>query len=191
MAFQSDLVLSFARDLPFLGGDLGMLAHAHPGGTVAHGWNVKPDVVEFQVERVAQLLTEGSCVLKLPNPVRKRRAEPQLNPAQTIDAADKGEVARGAIDHTGGLEHPHHAGRASHDRGKRRNRRIDSGIHQNLAGDVAPRQIGDDVSPDGKIGLAAVEQPNHVLDHRDRHRNGVKLCERTIDFGKWRANAGG
>ena len=84
---------SSRADLPFLGGDLGVLAHAHAGGAVADRRDEELHVAQMQVRQMVELLAERPRLLELAQPVGEALAEADLDAAQTVDAADQREVA--------------------------------------------------------------------------------------------------
>ena len=69
VAGECDLVLLGAADLPFLGGDLGVLAHAHAGGAIADGRDEKAHIAQVQVGEMIELLAERAGLLELAQPV--------------------------------------------------------------------------------------------------------------------------
>jgi hypothetical protein len=191
VALQGDLVLLLAADLPFLGGDLGVLAHAEAGGAIGDRRDVQPDVLELDVRDVVELLAERARLLEFAQPVRQTLAEANLHAAQAVDAAHQGEIAGIAVDHAGRLDRGHHAGRAGHHGREGGDGGVDAGIHQHFAGDVAEGERGHHDAPHREVGLAALQQVDHVA--RDRHRelDGVIAGQRTVDLGERRAHARG
>ena len=128
-ALQGDLVLLLAADLPFLGGDFGMLAHAEARRAIGDRRDVEPDVLELDVRDMVELLAERAGLLELAQPVRQPLSQPDLHAAQAVDAAHQGEIVGIAVDHAGRFDRAHHAGRACHDGREGRDRGVDAGIH--------------------------------------------------------------
>jgi hypothetical protein len=190
VAGERNAILLLATDAPILGGDLGMLAHAHAGRPVGHGGHIEAHVAQPEIGDVAHFLAERAGLLEFAQPVGERLAEADLDTAETVDATHQSQGAVHAVDHAGCLERAGHAGRAGHDRGEGRHRRIDAGIHQHLAGDVAPGQVGHDAAPDGEVRLAAFQEADHGAHHGHRERNGVVCAQRAIDFGEGCADTG-
>ena len=139
VAHQRILVLLGAADAPLLRGDLGVLAHAHARRAVGHGRDIEPDVVEPEIGDVLDLLLERPGALELADPVGEALAQPELDAAEAVDAADEREIAMRAVDHPGGLEGPDHAGGAGHDGREGGHRCVDAGIHQLLRGRCCSR----------------------------------------------------
>src|SRR4029077_19586413 len=97
VTLQCDLVLFLAPDVPFLGRDLRMLAHAHAGGAIADARDVELDVAKLQARNVIDLLAGCARLREPAHPVGEGLAETELNPAQALDAAHECEVAIDAI----------------------------------------------------------------------------------------------
>ncbi len=143
----------------------------------------------MQVGQVVDLLAERARLLELAQPVGEALVEADLDAAETVDAAHHREVAAVAVDHAGGLDHAHHAGRAGHDGGEGGHRGVDAGFHQHFARDVAPGEVGHDGAPDREVRLAALELVDHVPRHRHRELDRVELGQRAVDLGEGRADA--
>jgi len=69
MAIQCILILIGTRNIPFLGRNFRMLAHAQSSRAIAHRRDVQLDIAQFEFNRMRHLFAQRSRILKLPSPI--------------------------------------------------------------------------------------------------------------------------
>ena len=124
------------------------------------------------------------------DPVRHALRQSDLHAAHALHAAAQREIDVLA-EHARGFEHRDHAGGTGEHGAERGRRLIDARIDHDLAGDVAPSEIGHYRSPYDEVGARARGQ---LRRHRFRDGNGqadgIEIAQSAIDARKGRANTG-
>ncbi len=182
MAGQGDAVLVGAGDVPILGGDLGVLAHAHAGGPVDHPGHEQAQVLGLDPADGGQAVRERPGLDHPSEPVGEISPQADLHPAHALGAAHHGQVTAAAIDHAGGLEGADHAGGAGHHRGDGRDGGVEAGVQQHLPGEIAPGEVGDHRAPDREVRPNPHHLARHMADDGDRQPDGVEARERPVDL---------
>ncbi len=141
------------RDVPLLGHLLAMLAHALAGRAIGHARNVQAEILPAEIAEPVDAIAEAARLSQAANPVRHARRQAYLHAAHALHATAEGKIDIGA-QHSGCLEHRHHAGRACEDCAERRGGLIDARFDQDLARNVAPAEVGRDRPPHMRSGRA-------------------------------------
>jgi hypothetical protein len=166
-----------------------MLAHALSGGAVLHRGNMQAHVFPLQFAQQVHARAESAGLRHSPDPVGKALPQRDLHPAHALNAAAERQVPV-LPQHSRRLEHGHHAGGAREDGRERGCGRRQFGIHHQLAGDVAPAEVGRDATPDDEVrAVTGGELRGHGLRHRDREVERVEVPEASVHAGERAANA--